>query len=70
MAHAAHGPGADRPGLDDNQRFSVFGNFLKSETIGMILQGFGQHGAEVIHLDMQEGLARNFLELFRNGTLA
>lgn len=70
MAHAAQGPGADRPGPDHNQRLSVFGGFLKGETIGMILQRFRQHGAEVIHLNVQEGLARNFLQLFCNGALA
>ena len=40
MAHAAHGPRTNGPGLDNHQRLSIFGNFFKGETIGMILQGF------------------------------
>jgi hypothetical protein len=70
MAHAAQDLGADRPGLDDNQWLSIFGNFLESKAIRMILQGVRQHGAEVIHLYVQERLAGNFLELSCNGTLA
>ena len=70
MTHPAQDPFADRPGPDGNQPLSVFGNFLKGESIGVILQGLGQHGAEVIHLDVQEWLDRNFLELFCDGALA
>jgi len=70
MAHAAQDLGADRPGLDDNQWLSIFGNFLESKAIRMILQGVRQHGAEVIHLYVQERRAGNFLELSCKGALA
>ncbi len=70
MAHTAQCLFADRPSLDHNQRFSIFGYFLESKTIRVVLQGLRQHGAELIHLDMQERLFSNFLERLRNGTLA